>query len=381
MRPFVKIFFALLVVNLVSAFVLITGANAHEIRPSIVDVDIQKDGKITLEIKLNLEAIVAGIGTGVSDTQQSKNSDKYEAARKLEPAQLKAAFSKAEAEFLRSIFFETDGGALLFETKSVSVPSVGDIELPRTSIITLTAKIPPTAKDFTWSWNEYLGSSVLRVKAENSDKPIFAGMVNAGEFSKPIPLEGVVIAGGFEVFTLYIEQGFIHIVPKGVDHILFVVGLFLLSTKLSSLFWQISSFTIAHTLTLGLAMAGIISAPSSLVEPLIALSIVFVAVENVMTSNLSRWRPFVVFLFGLLHGLGFASVLNDIGLQPGNFIYGLLGFNIGVEIGQLTVILICFLLVGFWFSRKTYYRRYITNPASIAIAAMGGFWFVERVFL
>ncbi len=381
MRRFVKVFFILLVVNFMPALVLTTGANAHEIRPSIVDVDIQRDGDITLEIKLNLEVIVAEIGTGVSETQQSKNSDKYDAARKLEPVKLKEAFSRIEAGFLRSIFFETDGGALLFDIKSVTVPPVGDIELPRTSIITLAAKIPSTAKDFTWSWNEYLGSSVLRVKAENSDKPVFAGMVNAGAVSKPIPLEGVVIAGGFEVFTLYIEQGFIHILPKGLDHILFVVGIFLLSTKLSSLFWQISSFTIAHTLTLGLAMAGIISAPSSLVEPLIALSIVFIAVENVMTSNLSRWRPYLVFLFGLLHGLGFASVLNDIGLQPENFIYGLLGFNIGVEIGQLTIILICFLLVGFWFSKKTYYRRYITNPASIAIALMGSFWFVERVFL
>ncbi len=264
------------------------------------------------------------------------------------------------------------------------MPPVGDVDISRTSILKLTSILPSGAKFFTWSWAEQLGSSIVRVKGESFDgsaKIVFAAAVNGGAESKPIPLTGLISLSAFEVFSQYTVLGFEHIIPKGLDHILFVVGLFLLSTKLSSLLWQISSFTLAHTITLGLAMGGIVSAPSSIVEPLIALSIVFVAVENIMTDKLHRWRPVVVFGFGLLHGLGFASVLNDIGLQPENFVSGLLGFNFGVEFGQLAVIIICFLLVGFWFSKKSYYRTYITNPASAAIAIIGAWWFVERIFL
>jgi uncharacterized membrane protein len=159
---------------------------------------------------------------------------------------------------------------------------------------------------------------------------------------------------------------------------LFVVGLFLLSSKLKPLLWQISSFTLAHTVTLALGMLGIVTIPASIVDPLIALSIVYVCVENLWSRNLSKWRPFVIFGFGLLHGLGFASVLTAIGLSPQHFVTGLVAFNIGVELGQLTVIALCFLAVGIWFRHKDWYRSYITNPASIAIALLAGWWVFER---
>jgi hypothetical protein len=126
-------------------------------------------------------------------------------------------------------------------------------------------------------------------------------------------------------------------------------------------------------------MLGIISLPSSMVEPLIAASIVYVAVENLFTGTMSRWRPVIVFCFGLLHGLGFASVLNEIGLQSGHFVVGLISFNVGVELGQLTVVAACFATVGFWFRSKSWYRAGVTVPASLMVAAVGAYWFVERV--
>jgi hydrogenase/urease accessory protein HupE len=144
---------------------------------------------------------------------------------------------------------------------------------------------------------------------------------------------GLTVSAG-EVFRDYIGIGFTHIVPKGLDHILFVVGLFLLSPRLKPLLIQITSFTVAHSVTLALAMLGVISAPASIVEPLIAASIVFIAVENLATNRLSPWRPFVVFGFGLLHGLGFAGVLTEIGLSPAHFASGLIAFNVGVELGS-----------------------------------------------
>ena len=183
-----------------------------------------------------------------------------------------------------------------------------------------------------------------------------------------------------EKFFLFIQAGIEHIIPKGLDHILFVLGLFFSSLLIGSLFWQVSAFTLAHTITLALAALGVVQLPAEIVEPLIALSIVWVAVENCVFEETNKWRPLIVFGFGLLHGLGFASVLSDYGLPKGNFVALLLAFNIGVEVGQLLVLLAAAAFV--WFVRhKSWYRQRIQIPASLIIALVGMFWFIERVFL
>ncbi len=183
-----------------------------------------------------------------------------------------------------------------------------------------------------------------------------------------------------EKFFIFMKAGVEHIVPKGLDHILFVLGLFFSSLVLKSLLWQITAFTLAHTITLGLAGLGIVQIPSEIVEPIIALSIVWIAVENCVFKQTSKWRPFVVFGFGLLHGLGFAAVLTQYGLPEGGLIPSLLAFNIGVELGQLLVLVSATVLV--WSVRKKkWYRKAIQIPASVGIALVGLFWFIERVFM
>lgn len=182
-----------------------------------------------------------------------------------------------------------------------------------------------------------------------------------------------------EKFVIFTKAGVQHIIPKGVDHILFVLGLFFSSLIFVSLLKQVTAFTLAHTITLALAALGFVEIPGAIVEPLIALSIVWIAVENCVFKKTTKWRPLVVFGFGLLHGLGFASVLSEYGLPQDNFVPSLLAFNIGVELGQLFVLLAAAALV--WFIRKkSWYRKRIQIPASIAIALVGLFWFVERVF-
>ena len=174
--------------------------------------------------------------------------------------------------------------------------------------------------------------------------------------------------------------------PDGLDHILFVIALCLASTRVRALVIQISTFTVAHTATLGLAAAGVIAPPASIVEPLIAATIAFVAVENLFFKDMNRWRPLIVFGFGLVHGLGFAGFFGELGLPPNQFWSALLGFNPGVEIGQLSVVagvvLLSRLLLRF-LQRRTdaplLYRRYFVMPASLAIAATGGWWAVIRV--
>ena len=166
-----------------------------------------------------------------------------------------------------------------------------------------------------------------------------------------------------------------------MDHILFVLGLFFFSTQLRPLLWQVTAFTAAHTVTLALAATGVVSLPASVVEPLIAVTIVYVAVENILNVGRTGSRTVLVFAFGLLHGLGFASVLGDFGIASGRFVEALIGFNIGVELGQLAVIALAFLLVGAWFRRKSWYRSAIAVPVSVIIALIGAYWVFERTGL
>ena len=165
--------------------------------------------------------------------------------------------------------------------------------------------------------------------------------------------------------------------PNGLDHVLFVLGLFLLNTLWRSVLWQVSAFTIAHSITLALGMYGVIGAPPSIVEPLIALSIAYVAVENLVRSELTPWRVALVFAFGLLHGMGFAGVLTELGLPRGEFVTALVAFNVGVESGQLLVIAAAFALVG-WHQAQPSYRRRVALPASLAIACVAAYWTIER---
>ena len=122
-----------------------------------------------------------------------------------------------------------------------------------------------------------------------------------------------------------------------------------------------------------------INISASIVEPIIAISISYVAIENIFFKNLTKWRPIMVFVFGLLHGLGFAGILNEIGVSQIYFITSLISFNLGVELGQLFIIFICFMLMGFWFGKKAWYRSYLTTPLSFIIAIVGFIWFFQRI--
>jgi hypothetical protein len=183
-----------------------------------------------------------------------------------------------------------------------------------------------------------------------------------------------------EIAALYFQLGFKHILPLGLDHILFVVCLYLLNPKLKTILWQATAFTVAHSITLGLAMYGVLSPTGSIVEPIIALSIFFVAAENLITDELKPTRILLVFVFGLIHGLGFAGVLSDLGLPKGEFATALILFNVGVELGQIVVILGLWLVIGLWFSKKSWYRKRIVMPLSAVIALIALYWTIERIF-
>jgi len=203
--------------------------------------------------------------------------------------------------------------------------------------------------------------------------------LGADEWSTPRSFQSVVpVSHGWRHAASLIALGFTHIVPGGLDHVLFVLGLFLLASRTRTLLLQISAFTLAHSATLALATLGLISVPSSIVEPLIAVSIAYIAIENLMTTSISKWRLAIVFGFGLLHGLGFAGALAELGISGTDLPVTLVGFNAGVELGQLAVVLAAAIVIRLIPVASANRRRYLTNPASAAIAAMGIFWAVER---
>jgi hypothetical protein len=178
----------------------------------------------------------------------------------------------------------------------------------------------------------------------------------------------------------YLAEGFLHIVPYGYDHILFVFSLFLLSPKLKPILWQATAFTIAHSITLGLAMYHVITPPLNFVEPLIALSILYVALENIYSPKLRTARIGIVFLFGLVHGMGFAGALSNLGLPKDHYFTCLIMFNLGVELGQITIILLAYFLLARWFSDKPYFRKRIVIPLSAIIAIIAFCWTIQRLF-
>ena len=282
--------------------------------------------------------------------------------------------------FLRSI---EKSAVLAFDGKSAPPENVAVSVVegkPNVTRMRLTGRTPPSVSRFTFADDAIMGFFVLKLRSEGRGETV-TQWIDGGKTSTPFPLDRAVVPlTRWQIVTLYLRLGFTHILPRGLDHVLFVLGIFLLAVDLKPVLWQVSAFTLAHTITLALTVYGVVSLSPRIVEPLIALSIVYVAIENIFTSRLHAWRPVVVFCFGLLHGMGFAGVLTEIGLPRSEFVPALLSFNAGVECGQLTVIAAAFLVLGLPFRKKPWYRRRIVIPGSLIIAAIGLYWSIQRVF-
>lgn len=363
---------------LLSTLFVAHAASSHEIEPSVVEVMVQ-DSTLVLTIDLSAESVLAGVDLSAStNTSSSDNEAEYDRLRALSPEALGAAFRDKWGNIKSNYYLNINNLKYDLNLLNLTIPEQNNPEIARTSTLTISADLPQGAEQFQFGWDPSYGLMVLRHSVENGG---FAAYVEPGDLSPEIRLEITEPESNFTIFAKFIPVGFDHILPKGLDHILFVVGLFLFSTKWKPLLWQVSAFTVAHTITLALASLGVVTVSASIVEPLIALSIAYVAIENIFSTRLALWRPALIFAFGLLHGLGFASVLDEFGLPGAGLVAALVGFNVGVEVGQLVVIAICFGLVGIWFGNASWYRQRITIPASAVIALIGLWWTIERTFL
>ncbi len=439
-----KVAWARLVSMAALVWITLTSAlAAHEVLPTIGDMELI-DGQLTFSLEGNFESIVAGIDLdGLEDTEAAPEAAVYDSLRALEPDAFGSEFTANWPQMGQSIEVLVDGVAVPLELNAITVPEVGDVEVVRQSTLQFSASVSEGAETMQINWPAEYGVLVLRQMGVEAG---WDGYLSGGGLTDPVSLSGGDAMTPWEAFFQFIPVGVEHIVPLGLDHILFVLGLFFLSVRMGPLLWQVTAFTAAHTVTLALATLGYVTIPDEymwIVESIIAASIVYVAVENIFTDGLNPWRPAIIFGFGLLHGLGFASVLQAYGLPDGSVLPALLGFNIGVELGQLLCIAIAFIIVvtamrtsedgkvnrtAAWaymavailvvplaiipisamgpdaveaylpllfmiaalaglsaascaVERFETYRHMVAMPASIGIALIGAYWVVERVFL
>ena len=185
--------------------------------------------------------------------------------------------------------------------------------------------------------------------------------------------------GVFAVLRKFIPAG-IHHILIGPDHLLFLVGLLLLGGSIRRLAMVVTSFTIAHSITLSLAALNILTPPARLIEPAIALSIVYVGADNLLARGGRDVRAWIAFAFGFIHGFGFANVLREMELPSRALGWSLFSFNIGVEIGQLLVVVAVASAFAAIRSRSEWAGRQLVFAGSVVVIAAGSFWFIQRVF-
>ncbi len=288
-----------------------------------------------------------------------------------------ARITQRAASFARHSAFFADGGSVpLTFVRAERLEDGSD----RVSV-TLSATLPAATSTIAWRTALVVGAYPLFVQGAGSpevtDGTAVTEWVNGPQLSRTFGVEDLDRSRDGHWPLVWV--GLTHIVPNGTDHILFVVGLCLLARSTRQLLAQITAFTVAHSVTLGFAAAGVVTLPAFVVEPLIALSIVYIALENLVAAPLSRWRLAVVFAFGLLHGLGFADALSSLLPSTGTLLLSLVAFNVGVELGQLVVVaatIAVFLLVS---RTGADTQRLIARPASLVIGGAGVLWTLERL--
>lgn len=357
---------------------------ADVVKPALVEISTLTSGRVEIEIRASLEALLTGINGKYKNTKEAPNAEEYDVLRALDSHKLGEAFKDFKPSLLSEIALTTNGNRVNLDYESISIPEPGYTKVPRISIITLSGQLSRENTQVEWYYPAKMGDNAVRVRQvdETNEKWHWSQWQWLREDSASTPFsltELFTRQPTSEVIVSYIKIGFDHIIPKGLDHILFILGIFLLSTRIRPLLGQVTMFTIAHTITLGLSMNGLIELSPRIVEPLIALSIAYVGIENVFAKNLHNSRLLLVFVFGLLHGLGFAGVLSDFGMPKDDFATALVSFNIGVELGQIAVIALAYIGLAMWFKSRDTYRNFVTIPASLAISAIGLYWTLERL--
>ncbi|HXI12570.1 MAG TPA: HupE/UreJ family protein [Thermoanaerobaculia bacterium] len=359
-----------LAIFLLTNFAIISQLPAHEIGSAQVTASFSQERTYIVDLTIDASTLLARL-EDLAGEDRSSNLNAVELEKRI-TLKTPLLLEKAHVQF--------DGKrvAPLFEYIAASSDHVSEGDVVE-AVLRFSGPIPAGAQSFSWKYDLSYGSYALTLRNEQDPQPV-RQWVEGDAVSVPFQLATKTRPlSRARTAKLYLKLGFTHIIPKGLDHILFVIGIFLLSTRLGAVLAQVTAFTLAHSITLALTIYGIVSLSPQIVEPAIAISIAYIGVENILTRTMSRWRVALVFAFGLLHGMGFAGVLSELGLPRSEFVTALISFNVGVELGQLAVIALAFLLVASWARKKPWYRARVVVPLSVLIALTGAYWTVARI--
>jgi hypothetical protein len=352
--------------------VLAAAPEAHPTAGAFVIIRVSNGDRVDVEVTANamsLALALAGLAPDSAPAAKPESSPR-DRVQALVP------------ELVRLAELESDGSPVPLKCLSVTTPN------DRQELVTvqLEGRLPARAKTLRWRAPFMLSAYPIAVVGGTASvAPATSEWLAGSERSRVYRIDGLDRSGAlggdepaWQSAVHLVPIGFAHLVPGGLDHVLFILGLFLTASR-RALVLQITAFTAAHSLTLALGVLGAVNAPAGVVEPLIAASIAFIALENLFARSVANARLPVVFAFGLLHGLGFASAMADLGLSGRQLAASLVGFNIGVELGQLAVVAAAALTVRMLRLPSDTERRFVLRPASAAIALTGLFWAVERV--
>jgi hydrogenase/urease accessory protein HupE len=343
-------------------------ARAHEIGTTQVHLTLHKDHTWSAEIATPptplLNRLEAAAGQRLSGSGLDQNA-------------LSAKFDPLRENIARRIEVKFDGVASPVDVSFAWVGEVSDIKKPLGVVLEAKGPVPESAREVTWRY-DLVQSTYGVVFAFEGAEDTETQWLDGDMPSEPFPASAdIKPPTAPEIVAQYLQLGFRHVV-QGLDHILFVLGIFLLATELRPVLVQVTSFTVAHSVTLGLTMYGILSLSPRIVDPLISFSIAYVAIENIVVGRLTPWRPAVVFGFGLFHGMGFAGALRELRVPHGQFLPALVSFNVGIELAQLSIIAAAFVSVAMW-RCKPWYRSRVVLPVSTAIAVTGLVWAVQLI--
>ena len=362
-------------------FLLVSVSIADVVKPALVEISVYPDKKVEVVIDLSLEAVMTGIGTQYKNTTDAPASAEYDELRALAPEVLRQRFKNFEVKFLNKLQLNINHQAQNLHLENIKIDIVGYKKRPRKTLLTYIMQLREWPKTLLWQYNKDYGDSALRYQVFEKNKYNWSQWrwLRNGASSGVIDINHPEPIGTAQHFYQFISIGFDHVIPLGWDHILFIIGM-----ALSSLLWRrllllVSLFTLAHTLTLGLAMVGVAEVSPRIIEPLIAFSIAYVAIENLLAKQSIKRKSIIVFLFGLVHGLGFASMLKNFEMSPDNFLSTLIGFNIGVELAQVFIVLSVFSALLLFKKIQLNYRILLVVPISIIISVIGFWWFVQRL--
>lgn len=358
-----------------------TPVYADVVKPALVEISIFANKIVEIEIDLSLEAAMTGIGTQYKKTTDAPNSAQYDELRALSSSLLRQRFREFEDDFLNSLEFSVNGQNYNLTLLNTKIDIVGYKKRPRKTILTYQVKFNEWPKTLSWKYGETYGDSALRWQVYKKDEYNWSQWqwLRDGKSSGVINInhpESLSTKQRFLQFTLI---GFDHVIPLGWDHILFIIGM-----ALSSLLWRrllllVTTFTVAHTITLGLAMFGMVEISARIVEPLIAFSIAYVAIENLIAHQSIKRKSIIVFIFGLIHGLGFATMLKEFDMSPDSFLTTLIGFNVGVELAQIVIVLSVVAVLLLLRKLKLNYQQLAVIPISVIISIIGIWWGIERL--